>query len=261
MSIVEAIILGVVQGLTEFIPVSSSGHLLLLHEAFGTVDDTLAFDVMLHVGTLLALFIYFRRDILSLATSAFAKNADGRLARLLVAATVPAATAGLLLGDFIDDTVRSPGVVAGMLALVALLMLYADRRASSEDTTPDDDTVTTVQGMTIGVAQALALVPGTSRSGITMTVGMLSGLSRQQAARFSFLLAIPIIAGSAAGILLKDSPDFSGQGAALIAGVAASLISGVLAIRFFLRIVGSVGLQPFAYYRLALAALILVSLV
>lgn len=257
MSIIEALILGLVQGVTEFIPVSSSGHLLLLHELFGTDEGTLAFDVILHVGTLLALVVFFRKDILELAQNIGKSTKQGRLARLLVAATVPAATAGLLFADVIDDNLRSPLVVAIMLGVVALLMLFADSMGNEET----NKEIKADQGLTIGLAQAIALIPGTSRSGITITTGVLLGLGRQQAARFSFLLAIPIIAGSAAGILLKDSVNFSGGNWQLFVGVAAAFVSGLGAIQFLLGIIGRVGLKPFAYYRLLLAAAVLLILV
>lgn len=255
MSIFEALILGLVQGLTEFIPVSSSGHLLITHELFGTSENTLAFDIALHVGTLLALLIYFRKDLRLLLTNLFAKNKQGRLARLLILATIPAAVSGLLFGDYIDDKLRSAGVVAFTLAFVGLIMLIVDRKVSKAE----EKEVTTKQGLAVGFAQIFALVPGVSRSGATITAGIFLGLSRKQAARFSFLLAVPIIAGSALGILLKDSTELSVNGE-LIAGMIAAFLSGLLAIKFLLGVIGRVGLKPFAYYRIALAGIVLLFL-
>ncbi len=258
MPIIEAIVLGLVQGLTEFIPVSSSGHLLLLHEVFGSTDDSLMFDVALHVGTLLALLIYFRRDIWNLLLHVSDKSQDGKLARLLIMATMPAAVAGLLFGDFIDDTVRSPVVVAVMLFVVGLAMLFVDKKSVGTQKPAD---ITNRQGLSVGFAQALALIPGVSRSGITMVSGMVVGLTRTQAARFSFLLAIPTIGGSALGLFLKQDGALAVGGTELIVGVATSLVSGLVAITFLLRFIERVGFKPFAVYRMVLALIVLAFLV
>lgn len=258
MSVVEALILGLIQGITEFIPVSSSGHLLLAHELFGGEESSLAFDVALHVGTLLALLIFFRNDLLRLLINLTKDTKDGRLARLLIIATVPAAAAGLLFADFIDDNLRSPTVVAVTLSSVAVLMLIADKIGKNSK----EKEVKTTQGMQIGFAQMLALVPGVSRSGITMTAGIFLGLNRVQAARFSFLLAIPIIAGSAVGVFLTDSVGSISVGSTqLVVGIIASFVSGLLAIKFLLEVIGKSGLKPFALYRIALAIVVLLILV
>lgn len=256
MSILEALILGLVQGLTEFIPVSSSGHLLLTHQIFGSTENTLAFDVALHVGTLLALILYFRKDLWNLAVNIFAKNKEGRLARLLIAATIPAAIAGLIFGDYIDKHIRTPFIVAISLALMGLVMLYVDRKTPKENT----NEITTKQGMSVGLAQILALIPGVSRSGATLTMGIFVGLDRKQATRFAFLLAVPIIAGSAFGILLKDGDQIS-FGPDLAVGLIAAFVSGLFAIKFMLNIITKVGLKPFAYYRIVLAVIVLIFLV
>lgn len=255
MSIIEALVLGLVQGLTEFIPVSSSGHLLLAHELFGTTGSTLAFDVALHVGTLLALILFFRKDLWKLAKNVLEKNAEGKLARLLIIATIPAAIAGFLFGDYIDDNLRSPLVVALSLAIMGVIMLVVDRKVTPENKAE----VTTKQGMIVGFAQIAALIPGISRSGATMTAGIFSGLDRKQAAKFSFLLAIPIIAGSALGILLKDG-DSLNIGSELFIGMITAFASGLFAIRFMLGIIAKVGLKPFAYYRIVLALIVFVTL-
>ena len=258
MSILKAIIFGLVQGLTEFIPVSSSGHLLLLHELLGSNGDSaLAFDVALHVGTLLALVVFFHQDIVKLLVNLTKPNKDGRLARLLILATIPGVLFGLLLGDMVEEKFRSAVPTALALGLVAVAMLIVDKRAKPSH---HDEEITTKQGMIVGGAQVLALVPGVSRSGITMTAGILSGLGREQAARFSFLLAMPIIAGSALGVLLKGF-DVSSVGALPLAlGVITSFASGMFAIRFLLGIIPKVGLKPFAYYRIALAIIVLLVL-
>jgi undecaprenyl-diphosphatase len=258
MSIFEALILGLVQGLTEFIPVSSSGHLLLVHDMFGSTENTLAFDIALHVGTLIALLVFFRKDILKLIKNALEKNEDGRLARLLVIATIPAALAGFLFSDYIDDNLRSPLIVALALAGVGIIMLVVDRYSRNNKS---EGEVSTKQGVVVGIAQCLALIPGVSRSGATITTGLLFGLGRVQAARFSFLLAIPIISGSALGILLKGA-DFSSTGSlTLFVGMITAFLSGLFAIKFLLGIIGKVGLAPFAYYRFAVAILVLIFLV
>lgn len=256
MSIIDALILGLLQGATEFIPVSSSGHLLLAHEILGTGKDLLSFDVMLHVGTLLALLIYFYKDILVLAKNLFNKNKEGKLARLLLLATLPAALAGLLFSSYIEDNLRTTSVVVVTLSLVALLMIYADNKSNSKD-----KEITKDRALKVGFAQALALIPGVSRSGITITTGVLTGMDKKAAARFSFLLAIPIIAGSAVGILIKDFSFSEISSTALAVGFVASFLSGLVAIKFLLNVIAKVGLKPFAYYRLALAVLVLIFIV
>jgi undecaprenyl-diphosphatase len=216
----------------------------------------LAFDVALHVGTLLALFIYFRKDLWELLRNISAKNSEGRLARLLVMATIPAAIAGLLFGDFIDEKLRSTVVVGIALGVIGVIMLIVDRKASHLG----EKEVTTNQGMVIGFAQIAALIPGVSRSGATMTAGIFVGLNRKQAARFSFLMAVPIITGSATGILLKDGSDLV-LGTELAVGMLTAFVSGLIAIKFLMKVIAKVGLKPFAYYRIALAIIVLLFLV
>lgn len=256
MSIFDALFLGLIQGLTEFIPVSSSGHLLLAHELLGSNgDNALAFDVALHVGTLLALIVFFHRDILELLVNVTKQNKEGRLARLLIIATIPGVLFGLLLGDYVEEKFRAAVPTAIALGLVAILMLVVDRKVKRDH--QKEEEITTKQGIIVGFAQVLALIPGVSRSGITMTAGILSGLKREQAARFSFLLAMPIIAGSALGVMLKGF-DVSAVGITPLAiGMITAFISGMLAIRFLLNVIAKVGLAPFAYYRIALAVIVL----
>ena len=256
MSIFEALVLGLVQGLTEFIPVSSSGHLILAHEIFGTSDNSLSFDVALHVGTLIALLIYFRKDIWSLAKNYLSNNSEGCLARLLIYATIPAALAGFFLGDFVDENLRTSSVVVFTLASVGVIMLLADRQKNKPSKSP----ISTKQGMLVGFAQVAALIPGVSRSGATITAGILVGLDRVKAARFSFLLAIPIISGSAFGIFLKDGP-YGESGMVIIVGIISALLSGLFAIKFLLGVIAKVGLKPFAYYRIVLAVAVFIFLV
>ncbi len=257
MSIFQALVLGLVQGLTEFIPVSSSGHLILAHRMLGTTGSSLAFDVALHVGTLLALILFFRNDIWRLITNITSKNKDGRQARLLILATIPAALAGLLFGDAIDEKLRTTTVAVITLASVGIIMLIVDKIAKANK----QDEVSTKQGMIVGFAQALALVPGVSRSGATITAGLLVGIDRVKAAKFSFLLAIPIIAGSALGIFIKDGDLLNFNGYELYAGMFAAFCSGLFAIKFMLKFIGSVGLKPFAVYRIVLALVVFVFMV
>lgn len=251
MSIIEAIILGLVQGLTEFIPVSSSGHLLLLHEVFKNDGSSLGFDVALHVGTLAALLVVFKKDIINLVKNVTKQNSEGKLARTIALATLPAALAGLFFSDFIDDSLRSPFVVMVALALVGGIMLIVDTLTPKQSSE-----VSQKQGILVGVAQILALIPGVSRSGATITAGLMLGLTRELATRFSFLLAIPIISGSALGLLIKGDLATSGQALPLVFGMIAAFLSGLFAIRFMLRIIGNVGLRPFALYRIALAIVV-----
>lgn len=259
MSIFEALILGIVQGLTEFIPVSSSGHLLIFHEIFGTDEGTLAFDVALHIGTLVALMLYFRKDLWQLARNVFAHNKEGNLARLLLVATVPAAVVGLLLKDFIDTQLRSLVVVATGLLVVGIIMLLVDRIAQNRQS--KDKEITNKQGILIGFGQALALMPGVSRSGASITTGLLVGLDRRTATRFSFLLAIPITAGAIFGMLLFEGATLAGEGLSLYAGMIASLFAGLFAIKFLLAVIGKVGLKPFALYRIILSAIVFMFIV
>jgi undecaprenyl-diphosphatase len=196
----------------------------------------------------MSLLLYFRKDMYSLVKEVARDSKQGRLARLLLIATVPAALAGLLFSGFIEDSLRSTAVVAVSLFVVGVLMLIADTVAKDQDS----EQVTNKQGLQVGFAQVLALVPGVSRSGITMTAGLFSGMSRVQAARFSFLLAIPIIAGSAFGVLVDGDLSDTSQ-SILLVGVVAAFVSGLAAIKFMLHIIARVGLKPFAYYRILLA--------
>lgn len=257
VSIIEAILLGLVQGLTEFIPVSSSGHLLLAQEVLGN-GNNLVFDVFLHVGTLVAILVYFHKDIVELAKNLFAKNQQGILARTIAMATVPAVIIGLLFSDFIDDNLRTPLVTAITLIAVALVMLVADKKPAPPKETA---TVPRKKGLIIGLVQSAALIPGVSRSGATITTGVLLGLTRTQAARFSFLLAIPLVAGSAVGLMLRDSSGLSVGGWQIALGLIASFVSGIAAIKFLLGVISRAGLKPFAYYRIILAVIVLIFLV
>jgi undecaprenyl-diphosphatase len=269
-TVTQALIMGIVQGLTEFLPVSSSGHLILVPFLFGWHDpfiDSLAFSVMLHIGTLLALFIYFWADWLRLIPAGLAALRDRsfrgdphrRLAWLLLAATVPAAVAGFLLNDLIETSVREVGLVALTLVVGGGILWLADRRGARSKGVAD---VSFPMAVGIGAAQALALVPGISRSGISISAARFYGLDREAAARFSFLLATPVTTGAAIFELRKLVTGEGGVDvslAPLLAGVIASFLSGMLAIGVLLRYVRTRSLNVFVWYRLALAAVVLVA--
>jgi len=253
----QGVILGLVQGLTEFLPVSSSGHLILVPHLFGWGDQGLGVDAALHLGTLAALLVYFRRELGAMATGALSR----RLTLIVVVATVPGALAGAGFGTLIETRLRSAFVIAASTAAWALVMWLADRRASRSATGRGDplDRITWRHGLTVGCAQALALVPGTSRSGITISAGLFGGLDRSTAARFSFLLGIPITAG-AGGLKLLNLLHHGlppGDGGPLVAALLASFVSGWLAVWFLVGYLRTRSLVPFVVYRLALSVVIL----
>ena len=249
------------QGVTEFLPVSSSAHLILARTFFGFDGDKfgLAFDVACHIGTLIAVLVYFRQDLVRMTAALPRLNPvadeDFRLIWLLVVGTVPAVVAGLAFRHLIEE-LRTPQVAAVTLALGALLFFVADRVGTR---TRSDRSLTTAEALLIGVAQALALVPGVSRSGATITVALLLGLRRTEAARFIFLLAIPAILGAAASEaprLLKSGID--GGASLIVIGILASAIVGYAAVKYFIRYLGNHSLAVFGWYRIALASTVAV---
>jgi undecaprenyl-diphosphatase len=259
VSYTQALVLGLVQGLTEFLPVSSSGHLILVPRVFGWPDQGLAVDAALHLGTLAALLAYFRGELIGVMAGTVSRG----LAALVVVATVPAGLAALAFGRYIETALRWPLLIAFTTAFWGIVMLVADRRAGAAartGTSASDplESVGWARGMAVGLAQALALIPGTSRSGITITTGLFAGLDRATAARYSFLLGIPITA--AAG--LKKAFDLSrdglpaGEGGPLAMAILASFVSGWFAVWFLVSYLKRRSLTPFVVYRLALAALI-----
>jgi undecaprenyl-diphosphatase len=267
MTIGQAGFLGAVQGLSEFLPISSSGHLIVLPWLLGWPEHSLAFDVALHVGTLVAVLYAFAGDWWRLL-SAGARGAlrgrpfaepEGRLLGLLALASVPGAVAGLLLEDWAETVFRSPGLVALTMALMGAVLFVADRRAPASAPEADERPVSLRDGLIIGFSQALALVPGVSRSGATISTALLLRYPRASAARFSFLLATPITFGAA--LLKVPHLVKAGERPSLVlAGIAVAGVVGLLAIRFLLSYVRTRSYAPFAYYRWAFAALILVVL-
>jgi undecaprenyl-diphosphatase len=253
----QALVLGAVQGLTELLPVSSSAHLYVVPTLLGWKYEGVAFDVALHGGTLVALVIAFWSDWLELLREAFspdsvvAREARGMWAKLVVA-TIPGAIAGKLLDKYADTELRQLPLQAAMLVIFGLLLWLSDRGRPGRDVkSPNWGTA-----IGMGLAQCVALVPGVSRSGITMTAGRVSGLSRVSAARFSFMLATPITAGALV-LKLKDMPHDVPTGTLLI-GVGAAAAFGILAITVLLRMLRTTGFGVFFAYRAALAALIMV---
>jgi undecaprenyl-diphosphatase len=268
--LIQAIVLGIVQGLTEFLPISSSGHLIVVPALLGWDDpfiDSLAFSVMLHIGTLFALLAYFREDWLRLVPAGLAairdrslrQDADRKLAWLLVVATIPAVIAGVLLNDIIENAIREPRLVAMTLVIGAVILFLADRLGSKSR---NMDSVTFPLSLGIGAAQALALIPGISRSGISISAGLFAGLDRESAARFAFLMATPITAGAGLWELKKVLTGEAGVDVPivpLLAGMLAAFVFGMLAIAVMLRYLRTHGLGIFVAYRIALAALVLVA--
>jgi undecaprenyl-diphosphatase len=267
--VLQALVMGVVQGLTEFLPVSSSGHLIIVPFLFGWNDaflNSLEFSVMLHLGTLVALLVYFRADWLRLVPAglaavrdrSFHDDEDRRLAWLLIASTIPAAVIGLLFGDVIEDSFRSVGLVAVTLVVGGLIILFADRFGAKSRGIEE---VTFPIAVGIGAAQALALIPGISRSGISISAARMVGMDRESAARFAFLMATPITAGAGlfeARKLLSGETGLQFDALPLIVGMIASLVSGLIAIRFMLSYLRRQSLDIFVWYRFVLAAIVLI---
>lgn len=259
MGIIEAILLGLVQGLTEFIPISSSGHLILMQHWLGVTEAGLTFDVALHIGTLLALFAYFFQDMKELAIGVVSKNQNARLAWLIAVATVPAVVAGYFLEDAADSTFRSVGLVSVNLIAMGVVMLVTEWLARSRKNDTQLKDIGAKQGLLVGVAQTLALVPGISRSGSTITAGLISGLDRVAAARFSFLLAVPVTAGAIVKVVVGEGGLSRVQNELGVfgVGITTAFLSGMVAINFLLRFLSKRSLATFAYYRIGLGLLVL----
>jgi undecaprenyl-diphosphatase len=273
MTIVQAIILGIVQGLTEFLPISSSGHLLLVpwlfnwHFLLENPDLNKTFDVALHLGTFVAVVLYFWREIGRLIRAwvhSISRRSLGepeaRLAWLLIVSTIPAAFAGVLLEDFITNTLGKPWMIGVALIVFAGFMYLIDHVAKLDR---DLEALTWLDALLIGVAQALALLPGVSRSGITMMVGLLVRLDRESAARYSFLMSIPVIGGAAAYKGLEVARDGlpSGTATPFISGMVAAALSGIAAIWFTLAYLKRHNFNLFVVYRIVVGVGVLILVV
>lgn len=262
MDIFQSIILGIVQGLGEFLPISSTAHLILAPYFFGWSDPGLAFDVALHVGTLIAVVVFFFFDWLDIFKSTSngvfktnyqpqTTNYKPELLWLLVIASVPGAIFGFFLDDYAEKIFRNPLLIAGTLSAVGLILYLVDKYAKHKK---DINHMSWKDAIIIGLSQAVAIIPGVSRSGATITAGLSLGLSREQAARFSFLLSTPIIFGAA---ILKVPQLFeNGITLPITLGIIAAAVSGYLAIKYMLRFIQKVGYAPFFWYRLVLAGAI-----
>jgi undecaprenyl-diphosphatase len=265
MTIFQAIVFGAVQGLTEFLPISSTAHLILLPWFLGWPDPGLAFDVALHLGTLVALLIYFQADWIALIAAGLGllrgrtQSPDARMAMLIVAATVPGAAAGALFEHKVEETLRAPALIGVMLIVLALVLVaaeWAGRRKKGMDD------IGWTEALGVGIAQAFAIVPGVSRSGSTITAGLFLGLKREAAAKFSFYLSAPIIAGAVGKKLI----DIARSGLALeqltpfVVGIVSSGIIGYLAIAFLMRYLQTHNTFLFVYYRIALGVVVLLAI-
>ncbi len=271
MEIVAAAFLGIIQGLTEFLPISSTAHLILVPWFLGWNYEGLTFDVALHVGTAVAVLTFFLRDwirlgrelLLGIKEGKWLGNADRRLAWFLIVGTLPAMAAGLAFEEAIETTLRSPLVIVFTLTALGAVLLFAEKRGKH---TRAIENYTWADALCIGFSQAIALIPGVSRSGITMTTAMLRDSTRTSAARFSFMLSTPVILG--AGILkamqLMETVHHPMAGAepvrwsVMIVGFLFAAVSGFLCIRYFLKYLQTKSFMPFVVYRFLLAGLILV---
>ena len=265
----QALIMGIVQGLTEFLPVSSSGHLVIVPYLLGWTDPfitSLAFSVMLHLGTLVALLVYFRADWLAIIPAgiaavrerSFGTDPNRKLAWLLVVATIPAVIAGPILNDRLEAAVRTAEDVAVAIVIGAAILWLADQVGRKVDGL---ERISFRLALVIGLAQSIALVPGISRAGITISAGLFAGLTREAAARFSFLMATPIIAGAGlfeARNLLTGQAGVPIQVGPLAVGMIAALVAGLTAIHLMLRYVRTRSYLVFVAERVAIAALVLV---
>ncbi|TXL13890.1 undecaprenyl-diphosphatase [Methylococcaceae bacterium HT4] len=259
MDILQAIALAVLQGLTEFLPISSSAHLILLPVIVGWEDQGLAFDVAVHVGTLTAVVFYYRKDLAVIITAWFGSlvgkgfNDEAKLAWYVGLGTISVGLVGISLSDAMQESLRSPLVIAAATILFALLLWWAEKRAKEQRVT-----VTFLDAVMVGLFQAIALIPGASRSGITITAGLLLGLKREYAAKFSFLLSIPVtaLAGSLKVLELYQS-DVAVIWSFMFIGATVSAIVAYLTIAWFLKLLDKVGMMPFVWYRLVLGVVLI----
>lgn len=258
--VVRATVLAIIQGLTEFLPISSSAHLILPSQLWGWKDQGLAFDMALHLGSLVAVLFYFRRDLWDVARAMLTQVGGGqasdesRLGWHIVIATIPVLIAGLLFEDIAETSLRSVVVITATTLIFGLLLGIADRVGRQHGTVAD---VTWKIALIIGLAQCLAIIPGTSRSGVTMTTALFCGLQRQAAARFSFLLSIPTIGAAASLALLELLGQPEINWAELLYAMLMSALTALVCIHWFLKFIGALGFLPFVVYRLLLGIFLL----
>ena len=261
MDWLQVVILSLVQGISEFLPVSSSAHLILVPVLTEWEDQGLAFDVALHLGSLLAVVLYFRRDLVAMTASWFRSlqtrepDADARLAWAVLFGTIPVGLAGLAFKDTIETVLRSPLYLAAGLIVFGIVLAWADLRHRGTRT---ETQINWKDVLVIGCAQALALFPGTSRSGITITAALFMGMNREAASRFSFLLSIPVIV-LASGLQIKSLLETPApiQWGAMAAGIALSGVSAYLCIHYFLAFIKRIGMMPFVAYRIVLGIILI----
>ncbi len=253
---VQAVVLGLVQGLGEFLPISSSAHLVLVPWLMQWVDPGLTFDIALHVGTLIAVILYFWKDWLGLLSKGLTqpKEREGKLFWYLVLATIPGALIGFLLENIAETIFRNPVLIACMLILLGIILYIVDRKGKKQI---DVEHISFKTSFLIGLSQALAIIPGVSRSGITMTTALALGMTREGAARFSFLLSAPIILGAALVKVPKLIANPALIDASFITGMVVACIAGLASIGFLLRYVQTKTFLPFVIYRFALGAVVI----
>jgi undecaprenyl-diphosphatase len=257
---IQNIVLGLAQGLGEFLPISSSGHLVILPWLFNFSDPGLAFDVALHWGTLIAVITYFWKDWIRLLKSLISREKnndiikkDRKLIGFIIVASIPGALFGYLLDSWAETSFRAPLLVASTLAVMGILLAIADKRGKGKR---DIGEITLIDSIVIGMSQAVAIIPGVSRSGATITTALFRNINREAAAKFSFLLSAPIILGAG----LVKLPDIISEGisTSVIIGTLVAAISGFLSIKYLLRYVQTKNYSPFVWYRLIFSAVIII---
>lgn len=260
MEYIQHIILGLAQGLGEFLPISSSGHLVILPWLFNFSDPGLAFDVALHWGTLIAVVAYFWKDWIRLLRSLISRDRnsapvknDRKLIGYIIVASIPGALFGYLLDDWAETSFRAPLLVATTLALMGIFLSVADKKGGGKR---NFNEITLLDSIVIGLSQAVAIIPGVSRSGATITTALFRNINRESAAKFSFLMSAPIILGAG----LVKLPEIIAEGISLsvIIGTLVAAISGFLSIKYLLRFVQTKNYSPFVWYRLAFSAVIII---
>lgn len=255
MTIFQAIVYGIIQGVGEFLPISSSAHLILTPWAFGWKDPGLAFDVALHIGTLIAVVLFFWKDWWDLVIAGFSKpkTTNGKLFWFLVLATIPGAVLGKLFEDQVETLFRNPALIGTMLIIMGIILYIADKMGHKSD---DIKEIGLARSLWIGLSQALAIIPGVSRSGITMATGLALGLKRESVAKFSFLLSTPIILGAAV-VNLKDMINTPIDTVPFVVGVLTAAVAGILSIKFLLDYLKNKGFGIFVGYRIILGLIVI----